>query len=479
MAEIPIVDRAFSDQPALKRAISDAVTETPQHAQLFHSIAQYVVNLKSGDSEGAPATKKRRIDGLAVRQQSNSEDARTEQSEVGPTVKGTPGVSDGQVLLSVADISFSVPQRKKLVLEFFEWGLRATSAQTGTAEFGVRYKDIRRFFAGQPSQTFEGWLSFGHQARFCNPSTQNSFANRVTFVVLEHASCVPVPEKTQRQYNFCIFPPGTNGFSEGSNSTDGNAIVFTIPDGPPKTASGPEIDGRDGVTYKTLIVKHMNKKLPPGRKVEEPNEKLFVSGIVQNHRKGEKAVHVKAFRGSKDGFLFFLPTGILWAFKKPLLFFAFDVIDSTSYTSVLQRTFNLNIATRTSDNTQEFEFSMIDQADFSGIDAYVRGHGLQDASMAEQRRAKKLNVNGAGAGRAEVDAIEEDDEGEIAKAVREIEDEEDEDEEDYNPGSEGDSEGSGSDSGEEDSQEGESDDEEKDLIEEELGSEAEVVSGAE
>jgi Histone chaperone Rttp106-like len=178
------------------------------------------------------------------------------------------------------------------------------------------------------------------------------------------------------------------------------------------------------------------------------------------------------------GFLFFLPTGILWAFKKPLLFFAFDVIESTSYTSVLQRTFNLNVATRASDNTQEFEFSMIDQADFSGIDAYVRGHGLQDASMAEQRRAKKLNVNGTTVGKSEVGEAREGDEGEIAKAVREMEDEEDE-EEDYDPGSEEDSEGSGTDSEEEDGQEEGSDDEEKDLIEEELGSEAEDVGDGE
>ncbi|KAI9773854.1 MAG: hypothetical protein M1840_006080 [Geoglossum simile] len=503
MAETAVIDNAFSDQPALKRAIADAVTQTPQHAQLFYSIAQYVSKLKSGDSEDVPAAKRRRIDGLAVRHQDNSENVRPEQIEIGPMVKGIPGVSDGQVLLLVADISFSVPQRKKLVLEFFEWGLRATSLQTGSAEFGVRYKDIRMFFARLRYKPLKMAVvrPLGLALRIYVSRTASL---TVAFVVLEHVSCVPVPEKTQRQYNFCIFPPGTNGFSEGSNSTDNNAIVFTIPDGPPKTASGPEFEGGDGATYKTLLVGFMNKRLPPEGKVEEPSEKLFASSIVQNHRKGEKAVHVKAFRGSKDGqlylwqrptptqlylattltyfqlgYLFFLPTGILWAFKKPLLFFAFDVIDSTSYTSVLQRTFNLNIATRASDNTQEFEFSMIDQADFSGIDAYIRGHGLQDASMAEQRRAKKLNVNGASVGKYGVGEAKERDEGEIAKAVREMEDEEDEEEEDYNPGSEGDSEGSGTDSEEEDGQEGGSDDEEKDLIEEELGSEAEDVDDAE
>jgi hypothetical protein len=98
-----------------------------------------------------------------------------------------------------------------------------------------------------------------------------------------------------------------------------------------------------------------------------------------------------------------------------------------------------------SDETEEFEFSMIDQEDFGGIDTFVKRHGLQDKSMAEQRKAKRLNVNvvkdeeGNVVGNAEA--------GELERAAAEAEqaamDEEDEEEEDYDPGSEGDSEGSG------------------------------------
>jgi hypothetical protein len=180
------------------------------------------------------------------------------------------------------------------------------------------------------------------------------------------------------------------------------------------------------------------------------------------------------------GYLFFLSTGILFGFKKPLVFFAFENVDSISYTSVLQRTFNLNIVARptSSDETQELEFSMIDQADFAGIDTYIKKHGLQDASLAEARRAKRYNINGTkteaeGAENAE-GAVEE---SELQKAQRELEDQEDSDEEDYDPGSEGDSEGSGS-SSEEDSDEdgdgdGEDDDEEEQDLVDELGSEAE------
>lgn len=110
---------------------------------------------------------------------------------------------------------------------------------------------------------------------------------------------------------------------------------------------------------------------------------------------------------------------------------------------------------------------MIDQADYSGIDAYIKGHGLQDASLAEARRAKKYNVNVPKTENGEAPPEEAGKEGELQKAERELEDQEDEAEEDYDPGSEGESEGSGSSSDEGESGEGEGDEEE------ELGSEEE------
>jgi hypothetical protein len=107
------------------------------------------------------------------------------------------------------------------------------------------------------------------------------------------------------------------------------------------------------------------------------------------------------------------------------------------------------------ESTEEFEFSMLDQEDFAGIDGFVKRHGLQDKSMAEQRKAKRLNVNvvkdedGNVIGNAEA--------GELEKAAQEAEqeavDEEDEEEEDYDPGSEGDSEGEGSSSEEDEDDE--------------------------
>jgi hypothetical protein len=204
-------------------------------------------------------------------------------------------------------------------------------------------------------------------------------------------------------------------------------------------------------------------------KIVEADVKLFASEQKQAHRPGEKAVFVKAFRGSKDGYLFFLPNGILWGFKKPMMFLPHERIAAVSYTSVLQRTFNLSIEVDMSvaggeEAKEEFELSMLDQEDFGGIDGFVKRHGLQDKSMAEQRKAKRLNVNvvkdedGNVIGNAEA--------GELEKAAIEAEQEamdlEDEEEEDYEPGSEGESEGSGSSSEDEDEDEDEDEEEDED-----------------
>jgi hypothetical protein len=305
----------------------------------------------------------------------------------------------------------------------------------------------------------------------------------------EQVFCLPVPEKSQKQHNYILFPTSSlitpSKPVPGSPSTP-EPIVFTIPDSAPKsgTISGAEASAASAVSddFKTLIDWAISARLKAAGKnlkIVQADEKLFHSVQKQPHRLNEKAVHVRAFRGSKDGYLFFLPNGIFWGYKKPLLFLSLERIAALSYTSVLQRTFNLTIEVDISgkdgrDHVEEFEFSMLDQEDFGGIDTFVKRHGLQDKSMAEQRKAKRLNVNvvkdedGNVIGNAEAGELEK----AAAEAEQEAVDEEDEDEEDYDPGSEGESEGSGSSSeeGDEDvegggdADEGEEEDDEEDEL---------------
>lgn len=117
----------------------------------------------------------------------------------------------------------------------------------------------------------------------------------------EYVTCLPVPDKAARQWNFCVFPEGSEGIGDGT----GDAIVFTVPDGAPKTATGDGMGaGHDTTSYKSLLVDAFNALLKTSKShtsVQEPIEGTFYSALPQSHRKGEKAFHVKAHRGSKEG----------------------------------------------------------------------------------------------------------------------------------------------------------------------------------
>ncbi|KAL4776247.1 histone chaperone rtt106 [Aspergillus nidulans var. acristatus] len=433
--QIPTIEDAFGAEPALKKRIYDAIGSTPQYFSLFEDIARYTSSLRTRNANSVqpiqvvrdePAAKKRKLE--------NGTDYGTGGAQSTADLKTHKALQ-----FYMQDVSFSMPQRKKLTLEITAGNkyLRARNQTSKEVEFGVPLDRV------------------------------------------QHVLCLPVPEKTQRQFNFCIIPQYADGINPPPNGVPApEAIMWTINDGPAKAAfsgHGQQIGNQEGETAEDLVRRELNENLSHTQ-VIRPCAQEFASAMPEGHRKGEMAYHVKAFRGSKEGYLFFLSTGIFFGYKKPLLFFAFENIDSISYTSVLQRTFNLNIVARAlgSDETQEFEFSMIDQADYSGIDTYIKTHRLQDASLAEARRAKRYNINGTKTEENAEAASQEAEESELQKAQRELEDQEDEEEEDYDPGSEGESEGSGS-SSEENSDDDQDDDADGNLVAEELGSEAEDV----
>ncbi|KAL4756432.1 putative negative regulator of DNA transposition (Rtt106) [Aspergillus foveolatus] len=433
--QVPTIEDAFGAEPALKKRIYDAIGSTPHYFSLFEDIARYTSSLRTRNANSVqpiqvipdePVAKKRKLE--------NGTDYGTGGAQSLADLKTHKALQ-----FYMQDVSFAMPQRKKLTLEITAGNeyLRARNQTSKEVEFGVPLDRV------------------------------------------QHVLCLPVPEKTQRQFNFCIIPQYADGINPPPNGVPApEAVMWTINDGPAKAAfsgHGQQIGNQEGETAEDLVRRVLNENLSHTQ-VIRPCAQEFASSMPEGHRKGEMAYHVKAFRGSKEGYLFFLSTGIFFGYKKPLLFFAFENIDSISYTSVLQRTFNLNIVARAlgSDETQEFEFSMIDQADYSGIDTYIKTHGLQDASLAEARRAKRYNINGAKTEENGEAASQEAEESELQKAQRELEDQEDEEEEDYDPGSEGESEGSGS-SSEENSDDDQDDDADGNLVAEELGSEAEDV----
>ena len=104
-----------------------------------------------------------------------------------------------------------------------------------------------------------------------------------------------MPEKAAVAFNFCIFPRGADGVTDAPEQAEPREpMVWTISD--PK-AKGIEADWKSPRETIVEVLERMNVD------VVAPSASEFVSEVPQPHRKGEKAYHVKAFRGSKDGTL--------------------------------------------------------------------------------------------------------------------------------------------------------------------------------
>lgn len=212
-------------------------------SSVISSIAEYVSELRrlveGEDSASGPVVKKRKLnDGAPVQE------------------NGARGSINGAWTADRFEgISFSVPQRKKLNLDISlnkkKEGIRAIAAGATDPEFGIPWSEV------------------------------------------EHVICLPVPEKAQAQKNFCVFPKGGDGVTSTlEGGTQYETIVWTAPDTKAKGAAEDE-----PTQARKILTSLRNAKCVP----QEPDEKEFASEIPQPGRKGEKAYHVKAFKGSKDG----------------------------------------------------------------------------------------------------------------------------------------------------------------------------------
>lgn len=104
-----------------------------------------------------------------------------------------------------------------------------------------------------------------------------------------------------------------------------------------------------------------------------------------------RSFFVNCHRGTKEGSLYFLPDNIIFGFRKPILVFDSTDIESITYSSITRLTFNVTLITK---SDEKYEFSMIDQSEYTKIDEYVRRKQVIDKSMSEELKAKtKKNAN--------------------------------------------------------------------------------------
>jgi len=231
--------------------ISNAVLHHPAPndlAELFHDLARIVKSATNNADGREPSNKKRKLDG-AISQTNGAT---------------TASVEDVKSVFSCKDVSFQVPARKKLKLDI------AASARD------LRRQEIR--LQNEKIGEVEYTLSADH---------------------IDQAFCLPVPEKQLRQWNFVLFPkPG----ALDSSGMPCEQVVFSMNEVPPAGACSSTQPEVETDTFVTVTERELNRMLHfQGKRVVIPSAAEFSSSVPQSHRKGEKAYHVKAHRGSKEG----------------------------------------------------------------------------------------------------------------------------------------------------------------------------------
>ncbi|RMZ85090.1 hypothetical protein DV738_g106, partial [Chaetothyriales sp. CBS 135597] len=390
------IDHAFSQVPDLLQRVRTAIKDHPQLAPLFVDIARF--HLQSSEDHDASPTKKRKLDNGVAQAQNGTQNG----NAAAPSPAGPP-----TTLLDIVDVSWSMPQRKKMHLRIAVDG-------------------------GDSGSTVNTFSLLAIDPKTGRVELVASLANYARVL------CLPVPEKPQRLFNYCFIPkPNAVAAVPAAES-----IVFTLPAPPLKNATvaaeWPSHIPRPGGGENPLEEILATISSIQGIGLDKPDANLFVSVFPDVQRKNEKAYHVKAHVGTKDGYLFFLSTGIFFGFKKPIKFIPLDIIESTSFVRPVSRTFGLAITySEDGKESEEIEFDQIDNTEHGGINEYIQKHGIQDGSFSESRKAKLVSKDKAGqANRTGADGEEgQDDDGrtELEKAEQQLQDEEDEMEEDYDP----------------------------------------------
>ncbi|CAM0136458.1 hypothetical protein VKS41_006726 [Umbelopsis sp. WA50703] len=241
---------------------------------------------------------------------------------------------------------------------------------------------------------------------------KSQFEQVISINDLDTLVCVPTPEKAKPVYTFILF----------YKNPEKNSIVFTLPNNGTANLqtgdSSKSITVDDACSFFATVV-----KVP---QIVRPDLSVFVSIKKTPTGQRQENFGVKAYRKTSEGYLFFLPGGIFYGFKKPTVFFRLSDLYTTSIHDVTQRTFNLTLTMskgkcplgiaqdmkRSNEDDEEseegasYEFSMLDQTEYGVIDAYIKKHKINDNSMSEQRKAPPAKVQ------AGEDGYEEDDEAE-------------------------------------------------------------------
>ncbi|CUS22420.1 LAQU0S05e04962g1_1 [Lachancea quebecensis] len=190
---------------------------------------------------------------------------------------------------------------------------------------------------------------------------------------VKFATFLPFPEKKNMAYLFICYVP------EGDPAANEFVLVTLNKDATVKQFQAASLLNSESAEFSNCVEYIRKQAILVGFRISDPFS--AASGATPSF-------HVEAHRGTKEGTLYFLPDHVLFGFKKPILLFSSQEIESITYSSITRLTFNVTLITKSGD---KFEFSMIDQNEYTLIDDYVKRKQVIDNSMSEENKAKSAH----------------------------------------------------------------------------------------
>ncbi|RKP09812.1 hypothetical protein THASP1DRAFT_28399 [Thamnocephalis sphaerospora] len=342
------------------------------------------------------------------------------------TVAADGGWASEPAVATVRALSFLAP-RKKLDLIMTASGVRLQRPDNGAAETGFAYSRLRDIL------------------------------------------CLPTPGRPKPHWTVVFV---LQGLVTAGSEDDVDVVAFGFAE---PTAAVDAAGNSSGDGSKAALVALLARAT--GRPVAEPSADTFtVTGSSTSAGSaGRTRHHVDCHLKARDGHLFFLANCIFFGFRKPVVYLPLSRIGTISVASITSRTFDLRVAvctdpaSRSDDDGEapaskprEFEFSMIDSADFEAIAGYIRRHRLDAPELSGEQSAaraadEKASAKGTKQNAATPNTATQTGATAFANAVLDSSD--DEDDEDFCAGSGSDSDQS---TGTEDEDDGEASKDDKD-----------------
>ena len=337
------------------KILQDTLAEHPHLKPLFSSVARCLLESETRSSTstgaGVEVLKKRKLE-------DTTSPAKTTTSTQMPSSQNKEW---GELRYVLGDVSFSTP-RKKFDLFIFQYALiLASSAPNSTGQtLDASYNGV---FGDGKKRVVE---------------------LLVTRAELKCVLCLPTAKKTHHE-TIVLWKKASVG---------GDEIVFGLPtsDAPEKAKTSTFIDcssvtAKDGEKATSAVL----ATLFAGERIIKPLATDFKSMYPQTHastaaKRQEQQLYVDCYLGSKEGQLYFMPTGVLFGVKKPIMFVEFGEIKAVEIVNITTRHFTIMLEyfSRGGDGTktEKKEFGMVEYCEFQPIMDYVKKYRLDQMKIA-------------------------------------------------------------------------------------------------